>query len=77
VGQAVSEPYSASLGGSKKTKKSQEQMWNEMSRLYAHFKQQNPKSRVKDVMGFAKKMIRDKPNKKVVEFSKVFIKEFK
>jgi hypothetical protein len=79
AGKAVAEPYSASLGGMgrKKTKKSQEQILNEMSRLYAHFKQQNPKSRVKDVMGFAKKMIRDKPNKKIVDFSKVFIKEFK
>jgi hypothetical protein len=88
AGQALAKPYSASLGGMgrkkkpatkkpKKTMKSQEQMWNEMSRLYAHFKQQNPKSRVKDVMGFAKKMVRDKPNKKMVEFSKMFIKEFK
>lgn len=78
-GKAVSKPYSASLGGMgrKKTKKSQEQMWNEMSRLFAHFKKQHPKSRIRSEMGFAKKMVKEKPNKKLVEFSKAFIKEFK
>jgi hypothetical protein len=87
AGQALAKPYSASLGGMgrkktaskkpKKSTKSQEQLWDEMARLYAHFKQNQPKSRVKDVMGFAKKMVRDKPNKKLVDLSKLFIKEFR
>jgi hypothetical protein len=87
AGQALAKPYSASLGGMgrkktaskkpKKSTKSQEKLWDKMSRQYAHFKQNQPKSRVKDVMGFAKKMVRDKPNKKLVNLSKLFIKEFR
>ena len=68
-GQALSKPYSAALAGNGRK--------NKLLILYHQFKQQNPKSRIKDIMGFARKMIRDKPNKKIVELSKLFIKNNK
>ena len=75
VGEAVATAYGK--GVRKSIKKSQEQMWNEMSRLFAHFKKTNPKTRIRSLMGFAKKMVKEKPSKKMVDFSKLFIKEFK